>query len=377
MATGTRAKWDATRAAKPGAVPWGLLGMLGLMLVCESWLGRQRASFEAPIPSGWREAREAADGPAAHADVLCFGDSLLKKGVLPRVLADRMGRYAYNLAVIGGQPAASDCLLRRALLAGARPQAIIIDGYPGLLASDPRINERQWPELLSVSETIDLAWQAHDAHLLATTLLGRIWPSLKARHEIQAAVLARVRAQPNPAPDEARAARLMHRKNLGAEPASPKPEFAAQDRPLPIKPTDRASRWKCKPANREYLRRFLAQAAERQIPVFWLIPPFSPGCQAWRDQLRLDAPYDALLESLQREFPSLVILDGRRAGYPVTVFADSAHLDRTGAAALSAQVAEILAQSMKPSAPARSLWVQLAPFAGRGESVAIGRRRRN
>lgn len=357
-------------------MPWGLLGMLGCMLLCESWLARHEGSFLAPIPADWQDAAQAAAGPAAQAEILCFGDSQIKKGVLPRLLAGLLGRPAYNLAVIGGQPAANDCLLRRALAAGARPRVLVVDGYPGLLASDPRINERQWPELLSVAETIDLAWQAHDPHLLATVLLGRIWPSLKARHEVRAAALACLRGQPNPAPLEARAARRQHDLQLGAEPALPKPEFALQDRPLPISASDRPSRWKCKPANREYLRRFLALAAARDLPVFWLVPPLSPGCQAWRDRLVLDGPYDRLLKSLQDEFPNLVIVDGRRSGYLATVFADNVHLDRVGAAVLTPELAKIVGRGTEVNALGRSRWFQLPPFRAAAGSVALGQKPR-
>jgi len=72
-------------------------------------------------PGGGRRTRRVAH------DVLCFGDSQMKFGIAPHVVAARTGRPAYNLAIVGGQPPASYFLLRRALEAGARPSAVLFD----------------------------------------------------------------------------------------------------------------------------------------------------------------------------------------------------------------------------------------------------------
>src|SRR3954447_9395190 len=81
-----------------GRVPWGFLGMLGLMALVELALARHGLA-----PSNWRASGRAASGKAVGCEVLCFGDSQVKLGLLPRVIEQRLGRPAYNLAIVGGQ----------------------------------------------------------------------------------------------------------------------------------------------------------------------------------------------------------------------------------------------------------------------------------
>src|SRR5436305_8758992 len=103
-------------------VPLGLVGALALVAGAEWGVFRRLDGLTPYIPASWSQSGRAARREAVAADVLCLGDSQVKSGLLPNVLARRLGRPAYNLAVVGGQPASAYYLLARALKAGARPR---------------------------------------------------------------------------------------------------------------------------------------------------------------------------------------------------------------------------------------------------------------
>ena len=258
-------------------LPWGLLGMVGLVAIVEPSLACRDLDVTAYIPSDWKVAGRAVRRDVARRGVLCFGDSEVKHGIVPAVIEQCLGRPAYNLAVIGGQAPSSYFLLRRALDSAARPSALILNSYPGLLATDPRNNERQWPELLTTSPASDLAWTNC---AMRTSSPGRCWrrclPSVRARLEVRAACLAALRGEPSLARREGLAYRRNWRLNRGAQVAPRNPGFGDDPGPAAAAPSHR---WKCKPANAAYLRRFLALAASRDIPVFWLMPTLSPAWQ--------------------------------------------------------------------------------------------------
>src|SRR5262245_43362888 len=140
---------ERTRPATRLAVPWGLIGTIALVVLCERWFARvepvvKRFQFE-----NWRLAGRAARGEAVRARVLFFGDSLMQYAAQPRVIEARTGWTAYNLAVAGGHTPTSYFLLRRALRAGARPSAVVVDAVPFGLdrAPDSLPIVRQWPDL--------------------------------------------------------------------------------------------------------------------------------------------------------------------------------------------------------------------------------------
>src|SRR5215211_7517608 len=102
---------DSTPRPAPGRVPWGLLGMLGLIGTLEAGVARRGLDFMATSTSSWVLSARAAILEAPRSRVLCLGDSLVKHGVLPRLLADRTGRRAYNLSVCAAQPPVTYFLL--------------------------------------------------------------------------------------------------------------------------------------------------------------------------------------------------------------------------------------------------------------------------
>ena len=88
---------------RPAArLPRGLLGMLALIAAVEGSLAAHRADFATPWGEDWRFSAWAAREKSPGCDVLCFGDSLVKYGVVPKVIEARTGLRSYNLATSGG-----------------------------------------------------------------------------------------------------------------------------------------------------------------------------------------------------------------------------------------------------------------------------------
>jgi hypothetical protein len=122
--------------------------------------------------------------------------------------------------------------------------------------------------------------------------------------------------------------------------------------------------WRCAPINESYVRRFLELAARHNIPVFWLVPPFSSEVHAKRQGRGLDAMYTVYVRSLQARFPGLTVIDGRQSGYDATVHVDPLHLDCEGASAFSADVANVVARCLE-GRTGSPRWFDLAAFRSR------------
>jgi hypothetical protein len=324
-----------------GPVPWGLVGMLGLMILVESFVARHAVDFTPWGSFAWRLSSEAATREGRSRKVLCFGDSLVKLGVIPRVLEERLGMPAYNLATCAAQAPTSYFLLRRALASGARPKAVIVDFKPNLLAGGPRELARCWQELLTWRECAELSWEARDPTFFLATALGLLLPSVRARSEIRINILLALQGhEGNLRVDTLRYARNW-RANQGAQVTAKNPAFTGI-----ISPDTHqrclSDAWWCHRVNALYARRFLALAAARGIPVFWLLPPIAPAMQARREHSGSDAKHIQFVQEMQKCFYNIIIIDGRHSGYRSSVFCDPVHLDREGATALSAGLAAIL-----------------------------------
>lgn len=345
----------STTASAPtrGSIPWGLLGMLGLIVAVETWLECHHLDFTRFYIHDWREAARAAREQAPDCRVLCFGDSLVKFGVAPETLEARLGTRTYNLAVCDGQAASSYYLLRRALSAGAHPAAVVVDFVPHLLATDPRHNLRQWPELLDWPELFDLGAATRHAGFFAALVLGKVLPSVKDRFEIRAAVVSALRGQSASRRGEVPAYVSRWRHDRGAQLEPPRPSYqGAVDLENPAY-FPRA--WSCHPTNARYIDRFLELAAASNIAVVWLMPPVAPRFQARRDALGLEAGYSRFVSSMTRRHPNLAVVDARDAGFAHSLFIDPLHLSEAGARALSGRVAAALGPMLdKPGRSPRS-----------------------
>ena len=330
--------------------PRGLLGMLALVALVEALIVRAEPAINGVEPWDWRATgRAAASSPAVRAaSVLCLGDSLVKLGVDPKALASGLGagRSAYGLALCAGRAPASDFLLRRALAAGARPRAIVVDFNDSFLAEPPETTLRLYSELLRPVEAVELAGAMGRPDFASAVFAFQALPSARNRFEVRRAVLDLLAGSADFAGKRAAVGRLRRnwRAHDGGQ-ATPR-----NPHPLPADPAAWAgggpSAWRPDPTNAAYLDAFLARAEAHGIPVFWLLPPLHPGFAARRAELGTDAPVDAFVARALARFPGLTVVDGRRAGYDPSVFVDMAHLDRDGSARLTRDLAAAVAGAL-------------------------------
>ena len=339
------------------AMPWGLIGMIALVVATERTLTRLEIDLVDPVQWDWRVAARSA-ARAQPSEVLCLGDSLTKMGLLPRVIRERGGPPTRNLGVMSGQAPATYFLLKRSLAGGRRPAALVVNYRPLALSSPISLNERQWPELLDLGEALDLAWAAGDARLFAATTLGHHLASYRARHDIRAGVVAALEGRSSTKRDQIEAHRRNRAANGGAVLLWKNPAF--QDPVAPPEAVIPPGNWACDPVNAAYVNRFFALAAESMLPVYWLMTPESPGASSWQDRNGDHARIDRFARDIQDRYPNVVVVDGRGSGYPPGVFNDQAHLDREGSPVLSAGLAEVLARPVVATGPR---WVELPPFA--------------
>jgi hypothetical protein len=348
--------------------------MLALVAGVERRAARQADRFTVPALACWAHTRESVD-VASRCPLVVLGDSLVKHGVVPAVLQRRLGRPSYNLAVSGGHAPASYFLLRRLLRAGARPEAVLVDGET--LGSDPLGQTRAYPYLLGVAECAEMARAGRDPRFLAVTALAHALPTYKARLDLRWAVLAALRGDP---PGGVRW--LPHhvrnwRRNGNAELLPPRdgPAVAAPVRAALERDGHRPANWSCRPCNAAFVDRLLGLAASRGIPVFWLLPPYHPAESVFRDRNGTTAAYEAFVRGLVRRYPNLTVVDGLRAGYPDGALADTVHLNRVGAVAFSDAVAGVVVARLR-AGPAASVsvserWVEL-PRWREGVSEEVG-----
>ncbi len=322
--------------------PWGLLGMLALVALVESRLGTHDLDFTAPWHWDWRITGRAAEKgeKASGRDVLLFGDSLLKFGVIPRALRDRSGRSAYNFALHTGQATSSYFMLRRALDAGARPALIVLDLTPHMLKHGPEENAELWPELLSPLECLDLARATGDASFFARTMLAKALPTFKERHALRASLLAALGGEER----TRRWQNLAHRRNWKLNDGA---QLMGDGSPAAIDVDHWVGtlyrRWAPHPVNVAYLDRFLDLAHSRSIPVAWLLPPNHPAIEAEVLASGYDAEAARFVREVQGRHPGAVaVIDARRSGFGANEFSDGIHLNRRGALALSALLGEAI-----------------------------------
>jgi len=353
--------------AKRGGWPLGLFGMLALIGAAELAVSRWMDLVAPPLVMDWRATRRAAAREAVGCDVLCFGSSMVKNGVLPAVIEAGSGRRGYNLALPGGPPASAYFLLRRALDHGARPSAVVVDFHHQRLPVDPCAAENvaAWAQLLGPVEAFELTRRQRDPGDFPRLLVACLVPTVRVRLEIRAAVLGALGGRPVSQRDRGAAYARNRRVNRGAVVIPKAPAF--QDLSGPSGSAGGEAGWWCHPVNAHFLRRFLDLTGERGVAVFWLMPPLSPGYQARIDGTRGVETYLRLVRRLVGRYPHLTVLDGRHAGLPATDFVDPVHLDKDGAAALSRSLAAVLGRTPGPPA---GRWVELPP--GRGASPGGG-----
>jgi hypothetical protein len=351
--------------------------MLVLVASAERWVARHDLDFSQTAPANWTYSGSQARRRTEPGVILTFGTSLAKFGVVSRVLEQETGRPAFNLAVCNGHMPSSYFLLKRALDAGARPSAVLVDCQEGPVPRDPsqararaeaiRVNLRNWPELLTWRECLDLAWEARDANFVGEMAVARALPSYKARFEIRSCVMAVLRGESGSSRTEVLASRRNWRVNRGTHLMPPRRDAPEPDVGL-VAPTDPLAqhgpaldRFRRNKLTESYIRRFVTLAASRGIPVLWLLPPLPPGVVAERDRLGFTSYATRLARIAQAQSQSVTVIDGRRSGYRSEVFWDKAHLDGRGACSFTSDVGAVLARALDGPRPGPR-WVTLPAY---------------
>lgn len=335
---------SSDRGPQRRPIPGGLIGMLALIVAVEAWiLKNEAASFTTGTALSWKQAMRATRRDARRAEVLCFGDSMVKFGLAPPIVSGRSGRSAYNLAVWGGPPSMSYLLFRRTIDGGARPKAVIVNFMPHLLKESTQFHLRHWREVAGPREFLDLARSTKDAGFILAIALGRVVPSIRDRYEIRAGVDAALKGLSTTAwiSDFVTPLNRNWRSNRGGQVMAKKPEFNGA-----ANPNDRAlfpdASYRVDPVSARYMRRFLDLARDNHVTVYWLLPPLCPATQELREKIGADASYESMVRKVQARYSNVCVLDARRSKFPASVFNDPVHMDWQGASALSLAVADVL-----------------------------------
>jgi hypothetical protein len=350
--------------------PAGFLGLLGLLVVVESGLARVELGLGTVGAADWGLNRAEAVREGRDSEILGFGDSLIKCGVVPAVLEARLDRTAHNLASLGATPPASYFLLKRALDAGARPRAILLDAKASTLnAANYWYTVCDWANLVGPWEALQLARDDRNFAFFGLHLVHYLIPSVRLRFDLRSNVVAQISGSP-PGPSITWGAIVerQHAINRGGVYRPPSHAKAGPDPfpngALPIceDVVCYPAGWSPYPTNLVYLDKFLALAASREIPVFFLVPPIHPEVQMVRERKGLDATYIDLVKKIHGRYKNVTVIDGRHAGFGHKVFADSHHLDLEGAAALSDSLARVIGPRLDGGG-AGDRWVALPPYA--------------
>src|SRR5206468_683747 len=83
LAIGLRMIWTGRKPARR-VLPWGLLGMTALVAAVELQLVRKNPECASTVAWSWRYKGSHVERAARGQQVLCFGDSLVNFGVIPR-----------------------------------------------------------------------------------------------------------------------------------------------------------------------------------------------------------------------------------------------------------------------------------------------------
>jgi hypothetical protein len=354
-------------------IPFGFLGAIVLVVVIECFIGRNWLDFSDPVSLSWRFSAEAARTEAAGSKLLCMGDSLVKHGLVPSVIEERSGRRTRNLSAARAPTLMTYFLLRRALDAGSRPDAIIINAKPAVLIGGPEFNARYFQEVLTLREWVELFQITRKSSFMISMLVGRLLPSVRCRMEVRSHLIAALRGENDRLHDINRTLWRNWTVNGGANIAN------FDSRYEEISPSELARRMQTDifhvdRMNSEAIERLLRLASERTIPVFWLLPPLAPSLQALRERSGSEAGYERLVRStLARHPQALTVLDARRVAYPPRFFVDATHLNGRGAIALSRAVATALeAELGRLERATIPRWIAIRESVDHPDVIALG-----
>ncbi len=350
-------------------LPLGLVGMLAVVAIVESHLYGDRETYCAPGSQELQLAWKAAKYQAPKREVLCFGDSLIKLSLIPRVFEQRTGLSCYNLAVSGSQTPMSYLLLKRALDSGAKPKAILVEFMPSLFRLPPTHNLSRWSYVAGLSDAAEMAWRENNRILFDRVLVNKLLTSMEARKEIRR-ILQRQLLGPESAPDEVPMYRRHWIKFDGAQIMPANPTLTEKDFDPATWANGFYPHWYVNRVNRAYLLKFLDLAASNKIEVYWLLPPIMPSVQDLCEKSGFAARQTAFLETLQKRYSNLSIVDGRYAGYDDKVYMDPNHLGREGAYIYSVEIGNLMRRRFSGGLE-QTAWLTLPGYRFRAVDVAI------
>jgi hypothetical protein len=310
------------------------------------------------VEMSWNASVKSTNGPEVRAEVLCFGDSLIKLGILPRVLEDRHGLSAYNFAVLGGQAPSSYFLLRRVLDQNLRPRAVLVDFSEELLSLAPGQNPSCWADTFGLRQSTELAWHSCDPALAVSTGLHRLLTRWCDQNHRSAFLGIGLETR---AADDPRMFERNWRLNRGAQ--------VAPRAFVPVEGLCSANgeRWRPQPANTYYVDRLLRTAEDSQIPVFWILTPSIPVHREQLEQSGLYSAYRNFVADRVAAFDCLTVLDGQRLFADTGAFRDPIHVNRDGAIRLSVAVGAAIEPRLRGgSSGAR--WIDLVEMGDQATS---------
>ncbi|MFO0951684.1 MAG: hypothetical protein U0835_11140 [Isosphaeraceae bacterium] len=320
-------------------MPRGLLGMLCLVVAVEGLLFQQRARIGAAHAD--HETAVSLSKQAVDGDLLCFGDSLLKCALFPRVVEEHSGIRAYNLAIAGGTAPVSYAMLCRALDQGVRPRAVMVDFESLLLGSHVLSCQRAVVEVAGPAQILEYAWEVGRPEVVPYWLTHLALRSVRVRHEIRTAVRDALQARQRPQVQAEAIARRNWEENRGAF------DIAGSGAPPDLDRDTFTQRfldpvWNPGTKNLAFVRKFLQPPAPRGCPWWSWCPPLHPEVQAGRDRLGLESRFDRRVLDVVARMPHVTVLDGRGLVLPATSFVDSKHMNHEGGVVFSRVVAEAL-----------------------------------
>jgi hypothetical protein len=240
---------------------------------------------------------------------------------------------------------------------------LIVNAKPAVLLGGPEFNARQWQEVLTLGDAIELLQVTRNAPFVLSTVVGRLLPSLRARLEIQSTVSAAIQGKTDRICSMNSVLCRNWSVNRGAN-VAPATSAYRGEVSAEVERQLYTDIFFVDPANAEAIEQILKLAAALRIPLFWVLCPLSPSLQSQRDQSGADELHDRFLSSIVARYPGVItVLDARRAGYSAAFFADPTHLNRLGAVALSRTVAGALSACGRSHQPPSSNqgWIRLDP----------------
>lgn len=323
-------------------MPVGFVGALALICLLEGAIKHVDVYLMTPDQSIARATKQNVGRWSKGRSLLVFGDSQAKQSIAPREIEAVLGKSGRNLALAGSQAANSYFLLRDALASGATPDLVIVDFFPPLQRlSHWHVIEND-PYLLSLTESIELAWEARDPAFLASILARKTLASFRLRHSIR--TLATNRIKREGLRDWVIPSQVLLRNHTANEGAQVHPATIVTDQQIEAINASYFPRWEVWELQERYMRRFLDLAQAHHLKVAWLMPPFHPYLQTRTELSGFDARWTEYVQSWAARYPNLRVVDGRGLNYPPEFFLDPNHLAGPGMTAFSQNVARVVPQ---------------------------------